>query len=93
LTIKDLATTFERVTGIPAEYQPMKDEEFMGLGLPNGHDVVNQFRFHREYSPERDYEALRKIYPGLRSFETWLRETGWHGEPRSVQKGAVRGDS
>ena len=91
LTFAQLAATFEEVTGIPAEYQPMSDEEFLALGIPNAHDPLNQFRFHREYGPYRDHEALRKIHPNLMNFKTWLQYTKWQGESREVQKNAITG--
>ena len=93
LSIAELAATFERVTGIPAEYRAITDEEFLGFGITNGHDVLNQMRFHRDRGPYRDYPALRKLHPGLRTFELWLRETGWRGETREVQKGITTGNS
>jgi uncharacterized protein YbjT (DUF2867 family) len=92
ITIADLAATFERVTGIPAEYQAISDETFLSFGIQNGHDVLNQMRFHRDFGPDRDYQALRQLHPGLRSFEQWLRESGWQGELRTVQKGATTGE-
>ena len=91
LSFAQLAATFERVTGIPAEYQPMSDEEFLALGMPNAHDPLNQFRFHREYGLYRDHEALRKIHPDLMNFEAWLRHSGWKGEERALQKDAITG--
>ncbi|MEM9506514.1 MAG: NmrA/HSCARG family protein, partial [Cyanobacteria bacterium P01_E01_bin.35] len=42
LTFAQIAATFEEVTGIPAEYQPMSDEEFLALDMPNVHDPLNQ---------------------------------------------------
>ena len=91
LTFAQLAATFERVTGIPTEYQPISDEEFLALDMPNVQDPLNQFRFHREYGPYRDHEALRKIHPDLMNFEAWLRHSGWKGEEREVQKDAATG--
>lgn len=91
LTFAQLAATFERVTGIPAEYQPISDEEFLALGMPNAHDPLNQFRFHREYGPYRNHEALRKIHPELMNFEAWLRHSGWKGEERELQKNPITG--
>jgi uncharacterized protein YbjT (DUF2867 family) len=85
-TMAELAATFERVTGIPAEYQPMTDGDWLGLGLPAGHDILNQFRFHAAFGPMRDFDALRALHPGLLSFEQWLRQSGWRGEAREVQK-------
>jgi uncharacterized protein YbjT (DUF2867 family) len=92
ITIADLAATFERVTGIPTEYHAISDETFRSFGIPNGHDVLNQMRFHREYGPYRDYKVLRQMHPGLRSFEMWLRESNWRGEAREVQKGSTTGN-
>ena len=91
LSFAQLAATFERVTGISAEYQPMSDEEFLALGMPNAHDPLNQFRFHREYGPYRDHEALRKIHPDLMNFEAWLQHSGWKGDERALQKDAITG--
>ncbi|MGD2182112.1 NmrA/HSCARG family protein [Lusitaniella coriacea] len=91
LTFAQLAATFERVTGIPAEYQPMSDEEFLALDMPNVHDPLSQFKFHREYGPYRDRETLKKIHPDLMNFETWLQHTNWRGESREVQKNAITG--
>jgi hypothetical protein len=93
LLIAELTTTFERVTGIPAEYCPISDETFLDFGLPNGHDILSQFRYHREYGPYRNREALLAIHPKLMTFATWLQQSGWRGEPRQVQKGAITGDS
>ena len=69
----------------------MSDEEFLELGIPNAHDPLNQFRFHREYGPYRNHEALRKIHPDLLNFEAWLRHSGWRGEERELQKNAITG--
>ncbi|BAZ17793.1 hypothetical protein NIES4071_96730 [Calothrix sp. NIES-4071] len=91
LSIAQLAATFEQVTGIPAEYQPMSDAEYLALGFPNVHDALNQLRYHREYGPYRDHEQLRKIHPNLMTFEAWLKQTGWRGEAREVQKGVATG--
>ncbi|HAX76897.1 MAG TPA: NmrA/HSCARG family protein [Cyanobacteria bacterium UBA11372] len=93
ISIAELAATFEKVTGIPAEYNAISDETFLSFGIPNGHDALNQMRFHREYGPARDYAALRAIHPSLRTFEMWLKESGWRGEYRDVQKGSITGDS
>ena len=91
LSFAQLAATFERVTGIPADYQPMNDEEFLALDMPNVHDPLNQFKFHREYGSDRDHEALRKIHPELMNFEAWLRHSGWKGEERELQKNSITG--
>lgn len=91
LSFARLAAIFEKVTRIPAEYQPMSDEDFLALDMPNVHDPLNQFRFHRQYGPYRNHEELKKIHPKLMNFEAWLRHSGWKGEKREVQKDAATG--
>lgn len=93
-TLPEMMKTFERVTGIPAAYAPPTDAEFLASDLPNAHDVMNNFDFYRGgHSVPRDYAALRKLHPGLRSWEMWLRETGWRGEAGDVQKDAISGEA
>jgi nucleoside-diphosphate-sugar epimerase len=38
-------------------------------------------RFFSGKGYDADIAALRKLYPGLRTFEAWLRETGWENLP------------
>lgn len=92
-TIAEAVATFEKVTGLPAEFAPPSDDDFLASGIPNAHDVLNNFLFYRKgHSAPRDYAALREIHPGLRSFEGWLRETGWQGNAGDVQKDAISGE-
>ena len=92
LPLAEVANIFTRVTGIPAEYRPPTLEAFLASGIPNAHDVANNFRFYREgYAAPRDYARLRKLHPNLRTFEAWLRETNWRGEARTVQKDPITG--
>ena len=92
LPMAEVVNTFTQVTGIPAEYRPPTLDAFLASGIPNAHDVVNNFRVYREgYIPPRDYAFLRTLHPGLRTFEAWLRETHWRGEARMVQKDPITG--
>ncbi len=92
-TMAEAVATFEKVTGLPAAFLPPSDEAFLASGLPNAHDVLNNFLFYRHgHAARRDYATLRKIHPGLRSFEAWLRETGWRGGAGDVQKDAISGE-
>lgn len=86
LTLDEVAETFSRVTGIPAEHQDIPPEVQWPAAMPISHDLWNMHRFVQEYGWQRDYDALRRIHPGLQSFESWLRRTGWQGEGREVQK-------
>ncbi|MEM7624166.1 MAG: NmrA/HSCARG family protein [Planctomycetota bacterium] len=93
LPMSRVVADFIEVTGIPAEYRPPTLEEFAASGIPNAHDVVNNFRLYREgYAAPRDYQELRRLHPGLRTWKDWLRETGWRGETRLVQKDPITGE-
>jgi nucleoside-diphosphate-sugar epimerase len=87
-TMYEVAATFERLTGIPAEYQPL-DLDALRQTAKAGHTVANKFLFTQEFGFIRDYEELRRIHPALMTFENWLNKTGWRGEPGKVQKGHV----
>ena len=92
LPMKKVAEQFTEITGIPSEYDPPSVEEFLNSGMPNSHDVLNNFIAYREgYVAPRDYSMLRKLHPGLRTFKAWLRETEWRGEAREVQKDSITG--
>lgn len=90
LTFDELAATFSAVTGIPAEHIDIPVEEQWNAAMPIAHDLWNMHRFVQQIGWRRDYEELRRIHPGLLSFEAWLRRTGWRGEPREVQKAFAR---
>lgn len=85
VTGMQIAQQFSDVTGIKARYQPIDDEVFLSAG-GFAHDALNHFVFHREIGMPRQYDELRAIHPGLRTFSYWLKETGWLGETRLVQK-------
>ena len=93
LTGRQIAETFEAVTGIPAEYRDVPLDAIRN-GLPEtGHDIAGMYRFFQEYdvaTRARDLAALRALHPALMSFADWLRASGWKGEPVEVQKMAVQ---
>lgn len=90
LTFDEVAATFSRVTGIPAEHADIPVEQQWNAAMPIAHDLWNMHRFVQEIGWRRDYEGLRRIHPGLLTFEDWLKQTGWRGEPREVQKAFAR---
>ena len=92
MTMAEVASTFEAVTGIPAAYQPMSEKDFLNSGLPLAHDPLNNMLFYRDgYFEQRDFDELRGLHSGLRSFRQWLQETGWKGEARSMRKNPATG--
>ncbi|WP_329574993.1 hypothetical protein OG500_00120 [Kitasatospora sp. NBC_01250] len=82
LTGDEIAATFARVTGTPSTYVPVPHEELRSAVPDFGHDYAAMFRFFADrdlYTRDRDIGLLRRLHPGLMTFEDWLRRTGWTG--------------
>lgn len=94
LSMQEIVEQFEETTGIPAVFHPMSDDEFRGLGSQYAHDLLNNILMYRDGDyGERDYARLKQLNPSLRSFRSWLAETGWKGESRPMRKNAADGDA
>ncbi len=92
LTMTQIVSTFEEITGIPAEYRPMSENEFLSSGLPSAHDPLNNMLMYREgFYAERDYDLLKSIHPTLMTFKQWLIDSKWRGESRTMRKNAPTG--
>ena len=82
LTGDAIAATFARVTGTPATYTPMPPDELRAAVPDFGHDYLAMFRFFADrdlYARDRDLTLLRRLHPGLMTFQDWLYRTGWTG--------------
>ncbi|WP_328608961.1 NmrA family NAD(P)-binding protein [Amycolatopsis sp. NBC_00345] len=82
LTGDQIAAAFERVTGRPCAYTPMSHDDLRAAIPDSGHDYAAMFRFFGDrdvFSRDRDITLLRRLHPGLLTFEDWLRRTGWTG--------------
>ena len=93
LTGPEIAGTFERITGIPAEFRDVPLQTLRTAMPDTGHDVAAMFEFFQTFDVmerARDMSHLRRLHPGLLSFADWLGVTGWRGEPVDVQKLAVQ---
>ncbi|MBY0404014.1 MAG: NmrA family NAD(P)-binding protein [Cyanobacteria bacterium] len=76
LTIKEIASIYERVTGEPAEGRDLPLDAIEAIpGI--GHDLANMHRFFQSGGVQRNVELLRSIHPGLKTFESWLQTSGW----------------
>jgi uncharacterized protein YbjT (DUF2867 family) len=73
LTEPQIAATLSQVIGRPVQLAQRSAPEG---GQPTPEQMA-MFRFFNGQGYDADIPALRKIYPGLRTFEQWLRETGW----------------
>lgn len=82
LRTSDMAEIFTKVTGIPAVCEASLLDEYRALPVPEAEDIAAMFEFAQSFGMSRDYEFLRKLHPGLLTFENWLRKTNWRGESR-----------
>ncbi|MFD9635710.1 NmrA family NAD(P)-binding protein [Streptomyces violascens] len=84
LTGHEIAATFTKVTGTPSTYIPMPHDELRAAVPDFGHDYAAMFQFFADrdlYARDRDINLLRRLHPGLTTFEDWLHHTGWTGRP------------
>ncbi|MER0443512.1 NmrA family NAD(P)-binding protein [Streptomyces sp. Edi4] len=82
LTGDEIAATFAHVTGVPSTYLPMPHAELHAAVAEFSHDYAAMFQFFADrdvYTQDRDINLLRRLHPGLMTFEDWLRHTGWKG--------------
>lgn len=77
LTEAQIAETFSRVIGRPVHVAVPQMPE----GQSPTPEQMAMFQFFNGKGYDADIGALRKIYPGLRKFEPYLRETGWENLP------------
>ena len=75
-TMLELAETFGRVLGRKVEYVQVSWEEFREA---YGEDLAVMYEWFEEVGYEADIGALREEYPGLTTFEVYLRKHGWEG--------------
>ncbi|WP_067574803.1 NmrA family NAD(P)-binding protein [Nocardia acidivorans] len=72
-TMAAAAAVISEITGHTVTYQELPEEFAAGMGA----EVLNVFRLTRSgRNWHADITALREIHPALRTFETWLTETG-----------------
>jgi uncharacterized protein YbjT (DUF2867 family) len=75
LTEAQTAATLARVIGREVRLTPRE-----GGGPPN-EEMKAMREFFNGKAYDADIPALRRLYPGLHTFEGWLRETGWENLP------------
>ena len=73
---QEYAATMSRLTGQRIAFQHVPRDAFAALGFPGAEDLANMFEFFRRFVPSRraEIEESRMLYPGMRTFETWLAE-------------------
>jgi uncharacterized protein YbjT (DUF2867 family) len=71
LTMPQVADAFTRVTGQPVHFVELPLEQVRSFNAEMG-DMMAWFNDH---GYRADIAALRKLHPGLTTFEAWLRKT------------------
>lgn len=83
LTEPQIADIFSRVIGRPVQVGQMQWD-----GAPDP-EAMKMGQWFNEKGYEADIAAVRKLHPGLKNLERWLRETGWeNAEPIPQLEGA-----
>jgi uncharacterized protein YbjT (DUF2867 family) len=78
LTEAQLAETFARVIGRPVTLTLPSGEP----GYVSEEEMTAMFNFFNGEAYDADIPALRKLYPGLLTFDAYLRKNGWeNAEP------------
>src|ERR671917_2699708 len=74
LTMPEIAGTFSRVIGRDVDYFQVPWE---GFEEQMGEEYAFMYRWFNDHGYEANIAALRDEYPGLASFEQYLRGHGW----------------
>jgi len=77
LTEAEMAEAFARVIGRPVQVQSAQ----MAGGRMAEPEMAAMYRFFNGEAYTADIAALRRRFPGLRTFEQYLRDTGWENMP------------
>lgn len=71
-TMTEIAATYERVTGAPARFVQQPMEQVRAFS----EDAAVMYEWFMKGGYKADIPSLRKMYPGLMTWEMWLRKVG-----------------
>lgn len=76
LKASDYAAIMSRHTGKEIVFNHIPREVFAKFDFPGAEDAANMFDMNRLHIPNRqkDIEESRRLYPGMKRFETWVAE-------------------
>lgn len=77
LTEPQIAATFAKLIGRPVNVVQAPSPE----GQAPNEEQIAMFQFFNGEGYDADIAGVRKMYPALKKFETWLNETGWKNLP------------
>ncbi len=71
LTMPEVAAAFAKKTGKETVFNELP----MDIMRKNNEEFANMFQWFIDKGYEANIAELRKIYPGLMNFETWINKT------------------
>lgn len=78
LTGAELAAAFSAALGEDVAYVDVHPAVYRSFGFPAAEELGNMFQFKRDFEPAyvgaRDLTQVRRLHPGLKTFEAWLSE-------------------
>ena len=78
LTGREMAAALSKALGQEVIYNNVTPDTYRGFGFPGADDLGNMFQFYRDFddvcNAVRDVNFSRKLNPGLKSFDMWLKE-------------------
>ena len=72
LTMPQVADVFTQVSGQPVRFVEQPLEQVRSFNA----EMADMMAWFNDHGYAADIPALRKLHPGLLTFETWLRKTG-----------------
>ena len=77
LPVAEYAGTMSAVMGQRVVYNDIPREVFAAFEFPGAEDLANMFDFNSRFITNRqaDLEQSRSMFPGIRTFRTWLEDS------------------
>ncbi|HWS31423.1 MAG TPA: NmrA/HSCARG family protein [Actinoplanes sp.] len=80
LTGEQIAAGLSRAVGEPVVYRPLTHDAYRDLGFPGADEAGNMLQYYTEFEDYftgvRDLAEVRRLNPGLQTFDQWLDMNG-----------------
>jgi len=77
---QEYVSVFSKVTGLPAKYNYVSPEDWAKFPFPGAKEMAEMFGYFNEFTyfgGTHDLSLGKKAFPQLKSFEEWLKSSGW----------------
>jgi len=77
---QDYFSTISKVTGVPTKFVSVSTDAFAKYPFPGAQEMADMFGWFNEftyYGPDVDLSLAKKANPHVKSFEEWLKVSGW----------------